>query len=105
MSRSLSNSTISLIHLILPEDAQQLLEQIRKLCGKIPVAQVNLPPSPTPLVLTVRSAHPKQKETLRLAELCGTLSDRLSDGSLISPNPKDVQRPAHQPLSIYFPLT
>ena len=105
VSHSLSNSTISLRYLILPADAKQLLEQIRKLCGKISVAQVNLPPSPTSLILIIRSVHPKQKETLELAELCGTLSDRLSDGSLKSPNPEDVQRPAHHPLPIYLPLT
>ena len=105
VGRSLSNNSISLRPLILSEDAKQLLEQIRRLCGKISVAQVNLPPSSTPLILIIRSVHPKQKETLKLTELCGTLSDRLGDGSLKSPNPEDIQRPAHHPLPIYLPLT
>ena len=105
VSYSLSNSTISLIYLILPEDAKQLLEQIRKLCGKMSVAQVNPSPSPSPLILIIRSVHPNQKESLQLAELCGTLSERLGDGSLKSPNSENVQRPAHHLLSIYLPLT
>ena len=103
VSRSLSNSTISLTSLIFPEDAKQRLEQIRQLCDKIFVAKVNLSPSPTPLILIMRPVHPKQKETFQLAELCNTLADRLSDGSLKSPSPEDVQRPALHPLSIYLP--
>ena len=104
VSRSLSNSTISLRYLVLSADAKQLLEQIRKLCGKISVAKVNLSPSPTPLILIIRSVNSKQKETFQLAVSCKTLSDRLGDGSLKSPNPEDVQRPAHHPLSIYLPV-
>ena len=97
---------IYLRYFILPADAKQLLKQIKKLCGKISVAQVNLPSPHTPLILIIRPVHSKQKETSQLAKLCGTLSDRLSDSddSLKSPNRDDVQRPVNHPLSIYFPL-
>ena len=102
VSRSFSNSTIFLTSLILLEDVQLLLDQIDRFCGKISVAQVNLPPSPTPLSLIIRSVYSKQKKTLQLAELCDTLRYRLSNGFLTSPSPEDVQRPAHRPLSIYL---
>ena len=92
---------IYLRYFILPADAKQLLKQIRKLCGKISVAKVNLLSPHTPLILIMRSVHSEQKETSQLAELCGTL---LSDSSLKSPNPEDVKRPVNHPLSIYFPL-
>jgi len=54
------------------QDVKQLLEQIRKLCGKISVAK---------------------KETSQLAELCDSLSNRLGDRSLISqqPNYDDIK--------------
>lgn len=102
MSPRLPNSTSSLRFPILLEDVKQLLEEIRKLCGKISVAKVDLSPSLSPSILTKRSVHPKQKETSQLAELCDVLSDHLGDSSLRSPNHDDVKRPVyHHHLSTY----
>jgi len=89
------------------EDIKRLLQQIRKLCGKISVAKVNPPPSSIPLMLIVQSTPPNQKETSQLAELCDALSNRLSDRSLISqqPNYDDIKKPVHSPPSIHLSLT
>ena len=90
-----------------PEDVKQLLEQIKKRCGKVSVAKVNPPPSSIPLMLIVRSVPPKQEETSQLAKLCDALNNLLSDRSLISqqPNYDDIKRPVHGPPSIHLPLT
>ena len=109
VSHSIRRSTGSLRFPILPEDVKPLLEQIKKLCGKISVAKVNLfSSSDIRLTLIMRSALPAQKETSRLAELCEILSNRLSDHSLVlrGSDYDDIKRSAHPPPfpSIYSPL-
>ena len=91
----------SLRSLILLEDVKQLLEQITKLCGKISVAKVNLPRLIRPFDTNCGGHVPKQKETSQLAELCRTLSNRLSD----HPHGyNDIKRPVHYLSPIHLPL-
>jgi len=48
---------------------------------------------------------PMQKENSQLAELCESLSNRLSDRPLISQQYDDIKRPVYCPPSFYLTLT
>ena len=106
VSYNVSSGVGSPRSLILPEDVKRLLEQINNYCGKISVAKVNPSRSSTPLMLIMQPTPPKQKETSQLAELCGGLSGRLSDRSLVPQQFKydEIKRPVYGSPSIYLPL-